>query len=560
MGGMDRFGFDAHTKNGSSSETLVVNVSAGLGGYHSDQHSFWIECGRGVHSDHYLRWIERDYGVRSGHLGYWTNRGYSRNGHPTRTEYGFGFIPSLGTNTSVFTSAPVGHPNVMLLANSVKELAKFTGVGFKIWQQRMLFWLTTQPCEGKKKAIVSCFSLERALDFPANFLAILFKVLVANVPTLFLFVGVWLVRTISTNTKLFQAYDKGKRKKLTIYHIIGSNGKGYYNLEDIKNEAVSYFVNTFKKTHLPSVDPFLPLIPLVFSPQDNSLFSTLPTLEEVKQAVWELDDNSAGGSDGFNGKFFKTTWDIIKHDVLNTSQEFFLGVPIPKAYGSTLLTLIPKTENPGKFDDFRPISLSTFMSKINTKLLASRLSTLLPKLLSPEQAAFQKGKSIDDHVLMAEEAIHLIDKKVFGSNLIIKINMAKAFDRLDWEYLEKILAAFGFNSHSINLLMANLKGTNFSVLINGEPTGYFRMERGVKQASGQEINFSKSKFYSSKNTTTTQAQNMEKALAGHCGKLATPISIMGSFLRQKALLKADEQLVTEFLSGDEGEDPPISSV
>ncbi|VFQ64049.1 unnamed protein product [Cuscuta campestris] len=52
-------------------------------------------------------------------------------------------IPSLGPNTGVFTSAPVGHPTVMLPANSVKEPEKFTGVGFKIWQQRMLFWLTT---------------------------------------------------------------------------------------------------------------------------------------------------------------------------------------------------------------------------------------------------------------------------------------------------------------------------------------------------------------------------------------------------------------------------------
>ncbi|VFQ77714.1 unnamed protein product [Cuscuta campestris] len=51
-------------------------------------------------------------------------------------------IPSLGPNTGVFTSTPVGHPTVMLPGNSVKESTKFTGVGFEIWQQRMLFWLT----------------------------------------------------------------------------------------------------------------------------------------------------------------------------------------------------------------------------------------------------------------------------------------------------------------------------------------------------------------------------------------------------------------------------------
>ncbi|VFQ83062.1 unnamed protein product [Cuscuta campestris] len=196
------------------------------------------------------------------------------------------------------------------------------------------------------------------------------------------------------------------------------------------------------------------------------------------------------------------------------------------------------------------------------------------------------------------EAVHLIDKKVFGGNLILKLDMAKAFDRIDWVYLEGILTAFGFNPHSISLLMANLKGTNFSILINGEPTGYFKMERGVKQgdplslllfiivvedfsrllnhqmnslilirfnagqvpfpshliyandlmiftrgqkrnliklkdtlelylkASGQQINIQKSKFYTSKKTTNTQAQNMEKAQGIRRGNL--PFTYLGA--------------------------------
>ncbi|VFQ94926.1 unnamed protein product [Cuscuta campestris] len=278
--------------------------------------------------------------------------------------------------------------------------------------------------------------------------------------------------------------------------------------------------------------------------------------------------------------------------------EFFMGLPIPRAYGSTYLTLIPKSDNPRTFDDYRPISLSTFMSKINTKILAGRLNSILPKLISKEQAAFQKGKSIDDHILMAQEAVHLIDKKTFGGNLILKMDMAKAFDKLDWEYLEALLQSFGFNQLSTSLLMANLKGSFFSILLNGEPAGYFKMERGVKQgdpfspllfilaadgfsrlinhqmntqhllrfnsgqvpfpshliyaddimifsrgetrnllklkvtletylkASGQEINLNKSKFYTSKNTTTSQTQNMEKALGIKRGKL--PFTYLGA--------------------------------
>ncbi|VFQ84579.1 unnamed protein product [Cuscuta campestris] len=205
------------------------------------------------------------------------------------------------------------------------------------------------------------------------------------------------------------------------------------------------------------------------------------TRSKTRKAVWELDGNSASGPDGFNGNFFKATWETIRQDVLTASQEFFMGQPIPRAYGSTFLTLIPKTDNPKRFEDYRPISLSTFMSKINTKLLANRLNKILPKLISKEQVAFQKGKSIEDHILMAQEAVHLLDKKVFGGNFILKLDMAKAFDKLDWGYLEALLKAFGFSNLSTTLLMANLRGSYFSILLNGEPAGYFKMERGVKQ-------------------------------------------------------------------------------
>ncbi|VFR01281.1 unnamed protein product [Cuscuta campestris] len=225
------------------------------------------------------------------------------------------------------------------------------------------------------------------------------------------------------NSKLFQAFPKRKRKKLSITHILSTEGKGLSSPGDIKEVALTHFQKPYKADHNPILEPIIPLIPKVIILEDNSLLTALPTLEEVKRSVWELDGNSASGLDGFNGNFFKHCWEIIKRDVLLASQKFFLGVPVPRAYGSTLLSLIPKIGNPKKFDDFRPISLSTFMSKINTKILANMLKLLLPKLISPEQVASQQGKSIDENILMAEEAVHLLDKKTInqmGRLILIK--------------------------------------------------------------------------------------------------------------------------------------------
>ncbi|VFQ94492.1 unnamed protein product, partial [Cuscuta campestris] len=159
----------------------------------------------------------------------------------------------------------------------------------------------------------------------------------------------------------------------------------------------------------------------------------------------------------------------------------FLGIKIPASYGSTLITLVPKGDNPVKWKDYRPISLSTFMSKINTRILANRLGSLLHKVIGPEQAGFQKGKSIDDQILLAQEMAHQLDRKVEGGNIIIKLDMASAFDRMSWQYLESVLRKMGFSNFVTSLLLSNLQATMMSININGKPKGYFPMKRGVKQ-------------------------------------------------------------------------------
>ncbi|CAH9089090.1 unnamed protein product [Cuscuta europaea] len=204
-------------------------------------------------------------------------------------------------------------------------------------------------------------------------------------------------------------------------------------------------------------------------------------MEEIKQAVWSLNKDGASGPDGYNGVFFRTCWDIVGMDVVRAVQDFFIGNHIPKAMACILIVLIPKGDKVSTFADFRPISLSNFISKVCTRVLASRLSAILPKLISEEQAGFMTGRDISDHILVAQEMVNALDKKVRGTNLVVKLDMAKAFDRLSWVFLEAILFKFGFAGSFIKLILDHLKATHFSVLINGTPSGFFKPSRGVKQ-------------------------------------------------------------------------------
>ncbi|VFQ66933.1 unnamed protein product [Cuscuta campestris] len=213
------------------------------------------------------------------------------------------------------------------------------------------------------------------------------------------------------NSKFYHAYVKGRRAKAKIRCIYDQTGKEHRDMENISRRAIDHFTNVLSNTQSIQVEPMMDYLEEVITAEDNERICKLTFEEEIRAAVWSLDLGSAPGPDGFNGTFYRTCWNIIKTDVISATQEFFTGVPIPKVYGSTFITLIPKNEKPRVFGDFRPIFLSTFMSKINTRILANRIQAILPKIISDEQTGFQKGMGVEEQILLVEEMVHKIDSK-----------------------------------------------------------------------------------------------------------------------------------------------------
>lgn len=230
-----------------------------------------------------------------------------------------------------------------------------------------------------------------------------------------------------------------------------------------------------------AVHQFLSYVPSLVDTEANANLLSLVTMQEVKDVVFQLDSESASGSDGFSGKFYQACWDIISVDLYQAVLEFFVGVPIPRTISSTTMVLLPKKPNPVSFADFRPISLCNFINKIFTRLLCNRLKVLLPSLISIEKSAFLSGRDISDNVLLAQEVLHHLDKRVRNHNVIFKLDMMKAFDRVSWGFFHLLLSKFGFHPNFIRLIMNNLKASWFSVLINGQSSGFFKASRGLKQ-------------------------------------------------------------------------------
>ena len=132
-------------------------------------------------------------------------------------------------------------------------------------------------------------------------------------------------------------------------------------------------------------------------------------------------------------------------------QHFFCGNILPKYISYACLVLLPKIDHPNKLSEFRPISLSNFSNKIISKIFCFRLAGILPQFISENQSGFVKGRSISENIMLAQEIIHLIKQPNEGYNVVIKLDMAKAYDRVSWSYTCLVLRKMGFDENFITL-------------------------------------------------------------------------------------------------------------
>jgi hypothetical protein len=148
---------------------------------------------------------------------------------------------------------------------------------------------------------------------------------------------------------------------------------------------------------------------------------------------------------------------------------------------SNLIILIPKVSGADKLDNFRPITLANFQFKIITKILADRLGSIASKIIFEHQGGFILGRQIQDCIMIASEAVNLLNKRAFGGSMAMKIDVRKTFDTINWEFLLQVLKSFGFSQCFCNWINTILHSARLSLCINGKSIGFVSCTRGVTQ-------------------------------------------------------------------------------
>ena len=195
--------------------------------------------------------------------------------------------------------------------------------------------------------------------------------------------------------------------------------------------------------------------------------------------IFAMGRNQSPGLDGFPDDFYVACWNIIDTDLVQAIKEIFQGQTFPRNWKATFIALIPKLTNPTSFLEFRPINLCNICYKLVSKIFTGRLRVFLDRLISPEQCGFIQGRHIQDNIMLVHELAQSLDQDIRGSNVIIKLDMEKAFDRIEWRSIAEVLRRFGFATTVINLVDVCVKENHFSLLVNGHSTPFFSTSRGL---------------------------------------------------------------------------------
>ncbi|XP_042016203.1 uncharacterized protein LOC121764212 [Salvia splendens] len=186
---------------------------------------------------------------------------------------------------------------------------------------------------------------------------------------------------------------------------------------ELRDSAVHFFQGLLAPAGPMLVEPDLSLLHALPDSTELSYLSAPPDDDEVKKAVWSISADSALGPDGFTASFYHKCWDVIGKDVVEAVMQFFNGAFLPRSITSTMIVLLPKKDNPNK--------------------------------PSP--------------------------------NVALKLDMAKAYDRVQWDFLLKVIRCMGFPESWVGMIERCVGSCWFSILVNGAPSGFFKSTRGLRQ-------------------------------------------------------------------------------
>lgn len=222
--------------------------------------------------------------------------------------------------------------------------------------------------------------------------------------------------------------------------------------------------------------PFLQL-----SNADRDMLNSPITLTELTDALEEALHHKSPGSDSLPSEVYSHYGEVLLPPLLQALSEAVETGCLPDSMQKAIIVVLPKPSKDRLLpDSYRPISLMNADNKLLARVLATRLSQVIGKLVHCDQSGFIPTHSMADNIRCLYITLHVpVDNP--GGRAILSLDAAKAFYGVEWPYLQEILARFRLGSHFIAWVKVLYSSPRARLRINNNLSSPFELHRGTQQ-------------------------------------------------------------------------------
>ena len=287
------------------------------------------------------------------------------------------------------------------------------------------------------------------------------------------------------NTKFFLNLEKKNFNQKYIRQLIVQNSTEVTKPDQILEEQRKYYENLYSSKLYDvsdnSLEFFNSKTQKTLSSLEKELCDTPLTLQEIGQALKQLQNDKTPGMDGFTTNFYKFFWLDLKDILFQSFCYSFHNGSLTNDQRRGVLNLIPKANKDLRFlRNWRPVSILNTDYKILTKALAIRLQEVLPNLIHTDQVGYLKGRHISENIRIIEDMLTYTNLKRLPGFLIL-IDFEKAFDSIEWHFLLKSLKSFNFGQNFIRWIKILYTNIESYISNNGYFSKSFKLSRGIRQ-------------------------------------------------------------------------------
>ncbi|KAL0290465.1 UNVERIFIED_CONTAM: hypothetical protein Sradi_7049700 [Sesamum radiatum] len=293
----------------------------------------------------------------------------------------------------------------------------------------------------------------------------------------------WLKHGDQSSRVFFQKINS-RRARQRVYQIHTPQGECITDMQRVTEEFISVFQNLLggsRRQQNINLSWLRPDVKYLLSIEEGERLISSVTDEEIKEAFFDISEDSAPGPDGYSSLFYKAAWAVVGGEVCEAVKEFFVTGRLLKQINATTLTMIPKVQMPLQVSDYRPISCCNVIYKAITKVMVKRMQQILHLIIDQSQNAFVPGRSIADNILLAQELLAGYNQVKLPPRCTIKVDIQKAYDSVEWDFLLESLKLFKFPEKFIGWIEQCISTVMFSISLNGSLYGFFPSSRGLRQ-------------------------------------------------------------------------------